>query len=394
MRKFLLSFTVFALTPVGNQSAEAQWDARAWLVTEGQYDTNPLLLPDGEDDVFGLTVSPGVRLERTTRTTTFHVAGSVTYFEFTGSGREAEGFDDLDTFDQHADAGLAFEGARDTLDANVRFDRATTRTTEVEDTGVLSTDTRRISYGGDANYGLGLSSVDTLEFIVEGRNVTYSDGVLVDFATYGGGLAFRRRINPIDEVGASVLYTRFDPEQDVFSDTNIVTGSVDWIREESAAFSTTLSVGATYVDIEEAGAGATAEDDSAVRPYLLALLDWTPTPTDLLSLSLESSVQGSGTGSPQHKFRAGVDYSHQFTRAVTFDLRTAAIVQESVDESVSDERTYFEISPGVSWRLPSDLLLSAKYRFRQQEFEEVDDAATSHAIFVTLTYNVPSLLLF
>ena len=53
------------------------------------------------------------------------------------------------------------------------------------------------------------------------------------------------------------------------------------------------------------------------------------------------------------------------------------------------DRRYASIEPGIDYQIDESLRLSASYRFRWQDREELPNDATSNAIFLTLNWTRP-----
>jgi hypothetical protein len=87
----------------------------------------------------------------------------------------------------------------------------------------------------------------------------------------------------------------------------------------------------------------------------------------------------------------GLLFRHQLLEkvAISFDGRYS--IRESVGDVVNLRRDFARLEPGVSWRLTEDLTLGCAYTFRWQKFDDSGESATSNAVRIELSYDLPTL---
>ena len=120
------------------------WSVGASLSTMIQYDDNPLLRSN-EDSVWGFIISPEMTVMGETPRTSLKIDLRLDVNQFSGSGVQDQAAEDLDSFDQHFTSDFELHSKHSSLGANVAFDRDTTRTSEITDSGILSDNARRES---------------------------------------------------------------------------------------------------------------------------------------------------------------------------------------------------------------------------------------------------------
>lgn len=112
-----------------------------------------------------------------------------------------------------------------------------------------------------------------------------------------------------------------------------------------------------------------------------------------LSGKLSRDVRPSGSGTEVEVDQAALAYEHQirasrFWATLTGDaLRTRAL---SGDPSAID-RNYYQIAPGLRFRVTRNLDIEASYRHTRQSYETALDAATNDSVYLTLTYRPPRM---
>lgn len=99
---------------------------------------------------------------------------------------------------------------------------------------------------------------------------------------------------------------------------------------------------------------------------------------------------------PELDLRTGLEleFDYGVTRYTSFSLPALVQRQDPV-EGGGDTRYYARLEPTLGFLVAPHLRLETAYRFRWQTFDDDggddSDDATSHAVFVSLAYELPSL---
>ncbi len=81
------------------------------------------------------------------------------------------------------------------------------------------------------------------------------------------------------------------------------------------------------------------------------------------------------------------NFSHKLTDNLRFSLTGGINVTTNSDtNNTNSDRTYYHVSPSLSWHFNRQTSLSASYRYRNQKFDREDEAAVSNAVFLTFNY--------
>jgi hypothetical protein len=388
--RLITNLTLGCLGLFGAQPALADgWEVQGQVSVEGQYDDNPRLRTEGEEGVFGISTSPELTIRKKTPTSSVYATGAANFAEFSGDGG---GGDDLDSIDQRAGAGLTTKTRLSTLALDARYSRVPTRVSEVEDTGVLTTDATRTSFAGDAAHTYRVSRRDVLSVFGNAQDVSFSNtNQLTDYRSYGGGAAYRRLVSSSDELGLSVSYSRFDPSSNNDTASNTVNGHGSWSNTVSPQLSFAISAGGDFIWLDPPG----SDNQRDFEFFLEAGVDWKASKSDALDLTLRRSAEPSGSGTVDERNTLKFGYRRDLTKSIGFDLAVNVLLQDSVDDAGrSNDHFFLSVQPKLSWQFLEDWTVSASYRYRRQELEVSGDPATSNAGFLTIQYQSPPIPFF
>lgn len=386
----IVSLILILLSSYGSVAAKAGgWSASTSADVSGEYDDNPNLLTEGGTGVFGVTSSPSVSIRKVFPRSSINASAGLDINTFDGDGGQ-NGGGSLDSIDQHVTADMATRTRRSTIELGFSHDRESARTSEIEDTGNLSEDATRMSFAGDARYSFQISRRNFIDVFGDAEDVSFDSGNLTGFRSYGGGTGFRHVLSPIDQIGLSANFSRFDPDSEEDTPSDILDVSASWTRQVSPRLSFDISLGGEAIRSDNPGSG----DETSFGFTLEGGLDWKPGRRDTIGISFERSAQPSSTGALQERNLVSATYQRDLTRTVGFDLDFNFFQQEAADDSGTAERTFFEVVPALSWNFHPDWSLLTSYRYRQQKFGSGGDSATSNAFFLTISYSSPYVSLF
>ena len=107
-------------------------------------------------------------------------------------------------------------------------------------------------------------------------------------------------------------------------------------------------------------------------------------------LSYSRSTSASGYGRLQVFERLQANFDHKITDHLRFALRgginkTSSSSNSNTRNSTSN-RTYYHVTPTLSWIFNRQLKLSAGYRYRKQKYANNNEAAISNAVFLNFNY--------
>lgn len=168
----------------------------------------------------------------------------------------------------------------------------------------------------------------------------------------------------------------------------------------SRAWSINAGGGLRWVEIPTAGGITNGEANDA--PQLAEIgnlaLNYKGQRMDY-SLSYSRSVNPSAFGQMLEYSSLNMEYAYQITRELSFNLDGSLSENQSIGQSqfqTAQNRRYFSASAGLVWKFAREWQLSASYRYRRQEYPDMDGAQAnntlagmqdSNAIMLHLNYN-------
>lgn len=117
------------------------------------------------------------------------------------------------------------------------------------------------------------------------------------------------------------------------------------------------------------------------------------------SLGYSRTVNPSAFGQASEYHSVNTKYSYQITRNLSFSLDGSFLNSQALGQSVNQaaqNRFYYTASTGLLWKFARDWQLSAGYRYRRQEYPDVEgvqaanafsDAQVSNTLMLNLNYN-------
>lgn len=261
---------------------------------------------------------------------------------------------------------------------------------EVEDTGQIGSDSRRLGQSVDGSLSYRLNATDSASVSGGYSTTTFSAAVpgLGAFESWSVGTTFSRDVNRTLGASLSARANVFTPAAGPGSVRYTVTGSLD--KQLSRTVGVNGSVGIRYV----------VRDDDRPDPADISLTSNTGSETigipinfsasykgkdTALSLGLSRQVSGSASGSLQGStsIRLGASYNVNQHLAATFSGSLSSFVS-SGDDGSSSERTNFSLSPSLSYVLARDWSLNLGYLYKNQDSES--GQADSNNVFLTLSH--------
>lgn len=375
-----VSLCVLACCAGWRESSAAEWKLSSYLSQTVLYSDNLLLNRRNEISAVGFTTTPQLILERNTPTLTIKLDGRFEFSEYI----DHSNFNSQDQFVSLDVEKLLSE--RSTLAMSTDFIRDTTLRSEQDSSDKFLDDSIRfVTFRTNPSWTYQLTQLDEISLSGDYRNTTYDSSEKTDFQNYGPTIGYDRRLSELDKITTSLSYLHFDPEGKTSRDRlGLLVG---YAYEPSERLFVSGQGGVSY-DLSDGDVGYRA------RFNLKYLVDDQTSIRALISHDIEPS--GDGDLRTRNRASAGVNY--RATELTTLGLAldyTDNIdygASGSTDEDKDEESRYFSARPSVAWQIAEDWNLVAEYRFRHKAFEEDNDSATSNSVFLTLQYQLPTLV--
>lgn len=373
------------------------WVTRGIVDLTGSYDSNLRLTTGPHDDVFATYLSTEFQAQRLTEVS--ELRGQVILNFFDDSGDEAN--------DESNTQSLAFRARREGERQRVGIDGEYFRDTTIRgvlspdlsaepdadvveeelppdaDTGIVDVEVRRnrvnlrpfwswyATERTETRLEYGFTSVEHDETL----GTTLQD---FDQHTIAPSIAYG--ISETDTLHARLEASRYrtttGPDQE--ADTYVLSGGYE--RRFSETFRAGVEAGLFYASFE--GPGQDGDDTGVV----FAVSGNQRLEAGRWRARLERRLYPSGTGQVVRTDQLVFDVRRAVTARLGTSLEGRVFKTDSLGTSRGSDRTYFALSPRVSWNFTRDLRGDLWYRYRTQERDADDERADSHAIFVGISY--------
>jgi hypothetical protein len=366
-----------ALLPTGGWAAD--WHLNGSLTEEFTFDDNFRLNATNEQSLWGFNTRPHMGLETHSPQTDLYVNGSLNYGYFPDRTSE-------NSFDQHGDVSLKHRSERTVLAIGGNVSRATTRTTEDEDTGRNYSDAQRIGLGGNASMSYALTERTAGGLQGGGNYVTYDTNALNDYRTFSAGPFVTYQVTEKDSVRLNGIYTRYDRLSGLDYQSDLFVANAEWTHVFHPQWKVSLRGGGNYISSDqEVSSGVTTSQDKAGYDAG-ATLTYTEERASI-SGSVDHSVVPSGTGRLERRNSLNLNASYNATPLITFGFGTSFIQQDAA-EANQEDRNFVRAEPSVSWHFLPDWSARVAYRFRTQTLNE-GERAYSNGGLASVTWHLP-----
>lgn len=373
------------LVAVAGGAQAAEWNARASITERYNYDSNSNLSTGAQQEVWGFSTLPTFTLEGRTPRLEMTLNAGLEYSFF-------EGADNLDSFDQRGNAVLGYNWQRARMNLSGSVVHATTRTTELEDTGRDFSDAERLIFSGGGGWSYSVSPRDRLGIRGNASRSVAESGAIEDYSTYGGSMFWSRKLTEKDSFELNGAYSRFIRTSGPNLESDSVNGRLSYGHEFSPTFKVNVHGGGRYVMTESQeldGFTLVSRDENSAGVLAGASVTYLMARGEFNG-AYERGVEESGAGRLQERDSIRISTNYKATPNISLDVTGTFIMQESVDKSVNDGRTFVSAEPGVSWQFLRSLYLRVSYRFKTQTFENLNGWAVSHGTMASLAWRMPA----
>jgi hypothetical protein len=305
----------------------------------------------------------------------------------------------LNSADQAFNFNSTYQLERATVGLGADFIRDTTRTSDVNDTGLfIRANKRRQLYRVGPTWTYQVSQRDTLGAYGDYSSVSYQTKDLDSYWQTTGGFDWTHQLTARTQLQARLSGLHFHSGAGGDEETNSVSAEIGGTHDFSERWGASFFAGPRYVWIDNTARShtedmpeRTSERDDSAGYVLNANVRYSAgEQTSVFATAARGVDPGTTTGIIEQTTAFGLSLNHQLLERVAINLSSSYSIQESIGDN-SERRDYATVSPGVSWRLTKDLLLDCSYRFSWQRFDQTGEYANSNAVFATLTFQLPRL---
>lgn len=342
-----------------------------------EYDSNPLLLPSGEQSSLAMIASPGLNLKNVSANSTVELD---TRFDF--SKYDLHNLSSNDNFTR-----LRAETKGETWLASVTggFDYDTTRTSELTTSGTNLAGVRHTGYSLAPHFEKNLSQVDALTLDGGFSASNYDDKSLYnDFMMYSVAPGYKRAFDPRNTGVVSVEASHFTTTTGSDVDIDNIIPAVGWEYMITPQLQAKAKVGVQYTEWNY-GAGISAPDKDGWDYYYSAALTYKGI-QDVLSFKADRRPVPLSNGAQAQASTFNLSETH--TVNPTLDLKLDLFYQISKESSypTGDKVNYFSAMPQAVYHATENVDLNLAYRYREQENKIGSTDASSNAILLYIVY--------
>lgn len=382
-----------AVLSVATGAKAAEWYLNGRAAQEFSYDDN-IGLRSAEDQkvsAFGETSSIGFRAGG--RSPTVDV-GVDALFDFTRFPDESS----LNSNDQFLSLDATHTGERLTAQLAGQYVRDTTRTSDIEDSGLFILQNRRREVRRlTPSVSYQLTPVDEVSFNGELSDTYYPSGNVRNFQQWGGSGDWARSVSERTQLLASLSGFQVNSNDAGSQDTTYYSASFGVGYVFSPTLRARLLAGPTLARVNfvfDDGGLRASNTGTTVGYGFDGTVDYRYQERLSFQGRVYRTVQPSSTtGVVSEETGVRLSARYGLLEHVSADLAALYILRESVGQSTSGRRDFVSVQPALRWQFAEEWDLRVSYRFRWQKFEDTveDPDASSNAVLASITYRLPPL---
>ena len=324
----------------------------------------------GYDDNFFLTSSDEVD---TTFTSLSVFAGAIGQSETTNvivsAGLTGNIYSDS-SIDDRTNADLLFSiseqnSERLLLNLEVSHQRESSIETELLDSGLIVDGTRdRFEVAPGMQYQIDVTNL--LEVELSLVDVSYDTVPLEEYQDNSILLGWKHQLDETRSLSTRLILSKLKPEET--EDTDATTIDLDYEMKQSEATTYNFLFGLTNVD------GPSGSEDGS--SYGLRI-NHAQDQNNNIVFSLTRSYEPSGLGVVREEDRINLEWLRGYSERLQGSFLAGFVGTE--------DRDYFELQPGLLYRLSENTFVSGYYRYRRQDGTGID--ANSNSLFFSFSYS-------
>ncbi len=370
----------------GAGTAEAaEWSMDPSLSVKAEYNSN-LLLFDGDNEVWGHWLSPGVMFKGATES--LDVDGSVK-----GDFVRYYGEQDRELTNLYFPLRTSYRRDRYTFGFEGGFTRDNTLMGELQQTGFVLSFTQRNLWTAMPSVTVGLTERLSWQVGYQFMDASYENGLrlgLVDYHVHGGTSAVSYRLTERDRMHVKGDYINFQTPV-IDQEWNYYGAGLGFSHDFSESLTVALSGGARLVETVQNFPGGSLSDKSVVWVYSGNLRK--EFEQGALSLEASREVNPSGFGFLLQTDRFGGALAYRATDTVTFSVNGAVYLVSFATNpllgAAPPEARFASVSPKVAWKLSQWWTLEAGYSYAERGVGALSQWNFANSTFVILTYQGP-----
>lgn len=364
------------------QSRAAEWSAEPSLSMKGEYNSN-LLLFNGNNQVWGAWVTPGVKFKGSTESLEIEGGARADFVRYYGEN-------DRELTNLYFPLKASYRRDRLTFGFDGGFTRDNTLLAELRQTGLVLGFTQRNMWTAAPSLTVGITERLSWQTAYQFMDAQYQDGIrfgLVDYQVHGGSTGLTYNSGERDQVQVTGEYT-YVTMPAILQHSNYYGAQTGWTHDFGHEVTGSLSGGARFISSTQNFPGGSVADYQMVGLYHATVRKkWERT---MVQLDASREVNPSGFGLLLQTDRFGGIISHGLTETLTAALNwglysVSGVATVGLSQTIPRTR-FTSASPSLSWKFAQWWTLDVAYTYSERGIGSLEQWNFSNATFVMLTY--------
>lgn len=387
--QFATTLLLFVAGTVPRLALSAEYFAEPYLEVQEIYDDNIRLTTQKHDSTYGTIIKPGINLGIRSQNTEVNLGVNLITEKYMRKN--------LDTDDQLLRFDALHRTERSKYAIEYEFSRDSSLRTEIEDTGRVSANTRRRkrSYV-HPTWGYDITNETNIEFGMEYTDIQYprkGNSGLRDSTVYGANAVFTKMWTPTLDYFVELYANEYNSVTGLNINLKYYGVNFGGTKTLSDTFSYTLSAGLqrTNSEAQVLTGGIVRSVGSSSNGFAFSAKVDKKFETTTVSALLQRNLQPTSRGNLNERDEFRVNVKQRLTEILEATLQTRVIQQSATTQTGSNDRVFYSVEPGITWKVTRDLDISGAYRYRNQKFDNASSSATSNLFMILFHYNVPRI---
>lgn len=363
-------------------SRAAEWSAEPSLTVKGEYNSN-LLLVNGNNQVWGAWVTPGIKFK-----------GSTELLEIEGGARadfvRYSGENDREFTNLYFPLKASYRWDRMTFGFDGGFTRDNTLQGELRQTGLVLAFTQRSLATAAPSWTVGITERLSWQTAYQFMDAQYQDGLkfgLVDYQVHGGTTGLTYNSGERDQVQVTGEYT-YVTMPAILQHSIYYGAQTGWTHDFGHEVTGSVSGGVRFISSTQNFPGGSVADYETVGLYHATVRKkWERT---MIQLDAGRDVNPSGFGLLLQTDRYGGTISHGLTETLTVALNgglyhVSGVATIGLSKSIPHSQ-FVSASPSLSWKFAQWWTLDVAYTYAERGVGSLNQWNFSNSTFVMLTY--------
>ncbi len=363
-------------------SRAAEWSAEPSLSLKGEYNSN-LLLFNGDNQVWGAWVTPGVKFKGSTESLEVEGAARADFVRYSGEN-------DRELTNLYFPLKASYRSDRLTFGFDGGFTRDNTLLGELRQTGFVLGFTQRNMWTAAPSLTVGLTERLFWQTGYQFMDAQYQDGLrfgLVDYQVHGGTSGLTYNMGERDQIQATGEYS-YVSMPSILQHSVYYGAQTGWTHDFGHDVTGSLSGGVRFISSTQNFPGGSVADYETVGLYHATLRKkWERT---VVQFDAGREVNPSGFGLLLQTDRYAGTVSHSLTETLTLAVNgglysVSGVATVGMSRPIPRSR-FASVSPSLSWKFARWWALDVAYTYSERGVGSLDQWNFSNATFVMLTY--------